>query len=266
MPQKEGWFIWVPAKADDWVTDPQNAAGHWEPSLEPATVSHKPPPAKIADRVRSMFAQGPQWMTFLLRDAQKMGGANEKVDPAFSMATAYLIHTMGKDPKHPEYSDPGQTAWCAACGSTLMDEAGYMNPRSAASADWVKSKKLTVTAPYFGASMVLRNYKSESLDDDELTGKGHLSHLVGISPDGKWYIGLGGNQGNTLKFSKYKVSGFTNIGAYGFQHFDHFAFPANYNGPKLKILVIPISQLDDLNHAFGIHPEAKKQKGAEPTQ
>lgn len=68
-----------------------------------------------------------------------------------------------------------------------------------------------------------------------------------------------------MKFSKYPATGLVFLGEkFGYQHFEHFAFPANYNGPKLALPIIRISALEALNHSFGINPE--KKSGTEPTQ
>jgi len=76
----------------------------------------------------------------------------------------------------------------------------------------------------------------------------HISSLYAMAKSGK-YIMLGGNQGNTLRFSDYGVTS-DYIKGIGYMHLEGFYFPANYNGPHL---VAPTLQsAAKLNQLFGI--------------
>ena len=113
--------------------------------------------------------------------------------------------------------------------------------------DWLHSKDMKKTGPYYGATAIFQDYKDKELTQP--TGSGHIAFLYGFMRGGN-YILAGGNQGDRLKFSSYPItSGYIKaIG--GYMHLEGFYFSADYRGPHI---IAPLYRgAEQLNNYFGI--------------
>ncbi|MBS1669786.1 MAG: hypothetical protein JST58_20625 [Bacteroidetes bacterium] len=197
------------------------------PIIEPGPMPNTPPnpnPVNIPSDVTP-------WMPSILNDAKILGGQTEDDNPTWNLAQKALNFTMGG-----VNADPTETPWCASYGCYKLRNSGASAPRSAASRDWngplVFSKLNEVCSPYYGSIVVFRDYSDAKLKTPKTTG--HIGFLYGLTPNGK-YIILGGNQGNTLRFSIF--SNLQYIKGIGYMHIEGFFMPKNYTGP---LLIAPI--------------------------
>jgi RHS repeat-associated protein len=189
--------------------DPGGSVGP-APSSTPAPIP-SPPPDNTSP-----------WMDRILTSVEITQGTSEKFSPTFDIANEALHYAGG-------LSDPRKYAWCAAFGSWMLNSSGFNAPRTPASRNWLNSDKLVPTGPYYGAIAVFQDYFDPGLK--HRTGTGHIGFLYGFMPGIK-YIILGGNQGNTIKFSAYPTTAYQKeIGAY--MHLEGFYFPSNYSGPRI---------------------------------
>jgi hypothetical protein len=178
-------------------------------------------------------------MDMIAGDVVTIHGTTEESDPTNTIAGNALKFTGINE-------SPTKCAWCASYGSISIYSSGFKQPSSAASSQWLKSKTLMKTGPYFGAIAIFQDYSDPGIKIR--TGLGHIGFLYGITPYGK-YIILGGNQGNTLKFSEFgRTSGY--IKGIGYMHLEGFYFPIDYYGPRQ---IAPIYQsAKQLNRFLGI--------------
>ena len=180
------------------------------------------------------------WMDDILNDVRLIHGVTENNNPTYGIANNALRYAAG-------LSDPTEYAWCSAYACYKLNSVECNQPHTAASRLWTQSSTVVRTGPNYGAIAVFRNYADAGLKRRLSTG--HIGFLYGITPDGK-YIILGGNQGNTLKFSTFSTtSGYIKaIG--GYMHLEGFYFPNDYHGPTP---LAPVYQSSSkLNTLFGI--------------
>lgn len=84
--------------------------------------------------------------------------------------------------------------WCAACACTALEESGYSSPHSAAAIAFAKygtACKLTV-----GCIVVIEHPNKSH----------HVTFCHSISADGHTFVGLGGNQKDSVCYSTYNSS------------------------------------------------------------
>lgn len=146
------------------------------------------------------------WMKFVLDEAKNYGGHDESKNPLNArIKNAYF--TIKNEAVTPN-TDPTKTSWCAAFASWVLQKAGYANPSSCRARefdpayDWNgaqegdrKSGMRKIQTPVYGCIVV---WKSE--------GGGHVGFYYGKTSDNKIVV-LGGNQGNSLKFSNRSPNG-----------------------------------------------------------
>jgi len=200
------------------------------PPLKPACIVCGPPPDPANDFGPPPSNVGPPidnnsnptpWMDRIGFDVTATHGVTEESDPTNTIASNALKYTGVNE-------SPTTCAWCAAYGSITLHNSGFSDPKAAASRLWLKSKDLMKTGPYFGAIAIFQDYSDPSIKIR--TGLGHVGFLYGITPYGK-YIILGGNQGNTIKFSEFgTTSGY--IKGIGYMHLEGFYFPIDYYGSR----------------------------------
>lgn len=215
------------------------------------SVSAGPAPSNVSPPIDNNANFVP-WMDRIGYDAVTIHGTTEGSDPTLTIAGNALKYTGINE-------SPTQCAWCAAYGAITLHNSGFQPPESnsgtkrhpiftpsASSAFWWKSNDLVPTGPYFGAIAVFQDYSDPGIKTR--TGLGHVGFLYGITLYGK-YIILGGNQGNTLKFSEFgRTSGY--IKGIGYMHLEGFFFPLDYYGPRQ---IAPIYQsARQLNRFLGI--------------
>ena len=117
------------------------------------------------------------------------------------------------------------TNWCGAFVSWCFASAGYTPPplscRAAMWQFWKQLKK-----PIYGAAAVIDWGTNELAKPNgvggAVGGDGHITFVVGISKDGKYYYCLGGNQGGVKGARKVKIS------KYSKSDIDWFVIPPEY--------------------------------------
>ena len=134
------------------------------------------------------------WMLEAIREAQLWDGKKERV----ITSTQNFHHELGL------VGEMTHTPWCASFVNYCLKSSDTPYERSASSQFAVSSRKFKkIEKPIYGAIMVMRNYVKATGRD---TGKGHVTFVYGKTHDGRIAC-LGGNQGDAIKFSKYKPTG-----------------------------------------------------------
>jgi uncharacterized protein (TIGR02594 family) len=156
------------------------------------------PPAPVDGRA--------PWMKIVMEEAKNYGGHPESKNPLNArIKSAYFsIKNEAVTPN----TDPTKFSWCATFASWVLQKAGYANPSSCRARefdpayDWNgaqegdrKSGMRKIQTPVFGCIVV---WKSNS--------GGHVGFYYGKTSDNKIVV-IGGNQGNSLKFSNRSPNG-----------------------------------------------------------
>jgi uncharacterized protein (TIGR02594 family) len=119
--------------------------------------------------------------------------------------------------------------WCASFVNFCFKSVGTPFEKSRSSQFACTSKKFVkIDKPVYGALMVLRNYRK---DTGAFDGTGHVTFVYGRA-DNATIVGLGGNQGDMIRASRYRTSGpsseFKLHGKKMQQKFYAFYVPATY--------------------------------------
>ncbi len=190
------------------------------------------------------------WMKIALEEAVKSLGTHEGKEPMLSMGYRYL--KAAGNPYSPDNDDFGQ--WCAAFTTWVVKEANYKIPNNTRSQHIVENEgKLykRISYPIFGAITVYTRRTN--------TKSGHVGMLFGLDKNGD-YILLGGNQGDTIKFSTFgkKKSGSLD--------FNGFFVPIEYSIKSIDKLTKKdyYESDDEVNKLFKIISE--NAKGAPKTK
>ncbi|MDM5179113.1 TIGR02594 family protein [Massilia sp. DJPM01] len=159
------------------------------------------------------------WMVVAIEEARKWAGKEEDV----ITKTGNFHKRMGMG------GEMVNTPWCAAFANYCLKTAGAPYEKSASSQFPTSSKKFKkIGKPVYGAIMVMRNYVRST---GKAHGTGHVTFVYGVTSDGR-VAGLGGNQGDCLKVSKYRVTGvsgsFKLKGVQLDQKFHAFYIPVTY--------------------------------------
>lgn len=158
------------------------------------------------------------WMKILLEEYNKYKGKTQSEEPLKSKISVY--HKEGAN-LNASYS----TYWCASFANWCLKKAKVNNWNSASSQNIRKSKNMKkITEPLYGAIINLHNFKNDGKEN----WQGHSSFLIGESTDGKYYIGLGGNQKKQIKISKYPKSGVSYKTNTYTQKFEGLYWPTDY--------------------------------------
>ncbi|WP_310554708.1 hypothetical protein, partial [Flavobacterium sp.] len=157
-----------------------------------------------------------QWMPFALNEVGQKAISGKK-DNNPRITEYFTASTNGNG------LDEG-TNWCGAFVSWCFSQANYTPPalscRAAMWQFWKQDK------PIYGSAAVIDWDSNQSVKpngkDGAVGGSGHITFVVGISPDGNHYYCVGGNQGGvkgarTVKISKYSKN-----------DIDWFVIPPNY--------------------------------------
>lgn len=137
----------------------------------------------------------PPWMEIAISEAIALGFVHEEKSPANDMAKKYHTHVGKKNAS-------GKTAWCSSFASWCLDQTEYKGSKSAASQSvlWQEGKLFKrIEEPVYGCIVLLTNYV---VSNGRQTSNGHITFLAGKDSNGD-LVCLGGNQGNTLKYSMY---------------------------------------------------------------
>ncbi|MDH4474265.1 MAG: TIGR02594 family protein [Fluviicola sp.] len=146
------------------------------------------------------------WMKVVLEEAKNYGGHDESKNPLNArIKSAYFsIKNEAVTPN----TDPTKFSWCAAFASWVLQKAGFANPSTCRARefdpayDWNggkegdrKSGMRKIQTPVFGCIVVWKSNDG-----------GHVGFYYGKTSDNKIVV-LGGNQGNSLKFSNRSPNG-----------------------------------------------------------
>ncbi|WP_025142908.1 PAAR-like protein [Pedobacter jeongneungensis] len=141
------------------------------------------------------------WMEIALSEAKAMKGNLESEEPMYSRAKSYLEYCNNNSkPTNGEYG-----AWCAAFMNWCIHKTNnpktkkpYNHFNSASSLEPTYNEKYKqIPNAIYGCLVV---YKST-----DGSGKGHTGFLYGKTKDNRFIL-LGGNQGNSIRFSSYGES------------------------------------------------------------
>ncbi|GAA4202651.1 hypothetical protein GCM10022289_17720 [Pedobacter jeongneungensis] len=193
------------------------------------------------------------WMEIALNEAKAMKGCLEKDNPMYARAKAYLKYCDNyEEPTHPK-----KGPWCAAymnwcIGKTKNSKTNqaYSHSNSASSLVPIgnpKYKKIPV--PIYGCLVV---YKATNASG------GHTGFLYGKTKNGRFIL-IGGNQGDSIRFSDYGSS-FTYNGI--IKKFEGFYIPADYqpkDADKLNDKDI-YADVAEINKKYGIKSKLKTNK------
>ncbi|MBF4805897.1 MAG: TIGR02594 family protein [Pseudoleptotrichia goodfellowii] len=172
------------------------------------------------------------WMKIALEEYEKYKGINESKDPLKSRIEK-VYHKEGGG-----ITANSSVAWCASFVNWCLMQVGLNNWHSASSQAIIENKNMKkIEEPVYGAIITMKNYVAK-------TGKehftGHSTFLFGETEDKEFYIGLGGNQSNQLKFSKYRKTGisssFTLKGVRYNQKFYGLYIPNDYDVKEIDKL------------------------------
>lgn len=147
-------------------------------------TSYKP----LESTVKPAQTDAPEWVV----EALKHIGLKEVVGPKHSPAILSWIKNLSG------WFTDDETPWCGTFVAQCLKEAGRGYPkhwyRALAYADY--GTKLA--KPAYGCIGVMGR-----------TGGGHVTFIVGETNDGKYLVGLGGNQSNAVNLMKFPKSRFT---------------------------------------------------------
>ncbi|WP_339020607.1 TIGR02594 family protein [Aeromonas salmonicida] len=130
-----------------------------------------------------MIGEEAPWMSIAIREAKKWHGTKEEnITDNYHALTgnAWLKSLSGTN-----------NAWCASFVSYCLQEAGYAKPKNSQRAKSFledTSRFVEIKDPIYGCIAC---------------GRSHVTFFYGEGSNG-FVIGLGGNQGNSIKFSNFK--------------------------------------------------------------
>lgn len=190
------------------------------------------------------------WMEVALNEAKAMKGCYEGEEPMYTKAKSYLVYCKIK--AEPTNGDEGP--WCAAfmnwCISKTKNAKNkpFSHLNSAGSLAPINNNKYKkIGEPIYGCLVI---YKATNG-----SGKGHTGFLFGKTKDNRFIL-LGGNQGDSIRFSSYGKS-FTYNGIT--KAFEGFYIPADYEpkeADKLNDSDI-YESVAEINKKFGIKNKNK---------
>ncbi|WP_344851107.1 TIGR02594 family protein [Pedobacter jeongneungensis] len=194
------------------------------------------------------------WMEIALNEARAMKGCYEGDEPMYTKAKSYLVYCKNNaDP-----TDGENGPWCASYMNWCIGKTKnaknknqpYSHLKSAGSLAPINHDEYkNIPEPIYGCLVV---YKATNG-----SGKGHTGFLYGKTKDGQ-YILLGGNQGDSIRFSSYGKS-FTYNGVT--KVLKGFYIPTDYenkDADKLRDGDIYESSAV-VNKKYGIKPAPKKE-------
>ncbi|WP_156299953.1 PAAR-like protein [Streptobacillus canis] len=94
-----------------------------------------------------------------------------------------------------------QKPWCASFANWILHISGIGSYKTPSSQEMIK-KLNRIDKSLYGSIVIYTKYD----ENNNSTGHGHITFILGITDDKKQYICLGGNQDREIKFSKYYVN------------------------------------------------------------
>lgn len=194
------------------------------------------------------------WMEIALAEAKAMKGCDEGEEPMYTKAKSYLVYCNNNAKPTDGFNGP----WCAAymnwCISKTKNAKNknepYSHLNSAGSlAPLNHDEYKNIPEAIYGCLVVYEATNG--------SGKGHTGFLYGKTKEGQFIL-LGGNQGDSIRFSGYGKS-FTYEGVT--KTFKGFYIPSDYeikDADKLKDSDIYESSVA-VNKKYSIKPAPKKE-------
>lgn len=159
-----------------------------------------------------------------IKDLQRVLGLHEVNDNA--ALRAYLRSDGGKT-----LGDPKKLPWCGDAVDTSMFNALPKEPRPGALGEnpyWARNWiNFGVAGLYYGSVLVFVRQ-----------GGGHVGYAMGITPDRKYYLVLGGNQGDTVSVKPIATDRCVAQ-----------RFPATWTGPKVLLPRLAMNGKPSTNEA-----------------
>lgn len=154
----------------------------------------------------------PAWIV----EATKHIGLKEIVGPKHNPTIISWIKNLGG------WFTDDETPWCGTFIAQCLKETGRGVPKHWYRALAYESYGAKLVKPAYGCIGVMSR-----------TGGGHVTFIVGETKDGKYLVGLGGNQSNAVNLMKFEKSRFT---AFVWASYDNGVlsspYPDRYNLPK----------------------------------
>ena len=162
------------------------------------------------------------WMKIALEEYRKYKGIKETVNPLADRVREY--HKIGSS--SPKFGP--DKPWCASFVNWVLKQAKVKNWGTASSQGPITDKQKSmkkIDIPVYGAIIMLTNYQKGTMQS---IGQGHVTFLYGETEDGKHYIGLGGNQGDSITLGKFKKTGISYSSKTFDQRFVALYLPSDY--------------------------------------
>ena len=162
------------------------------------------------------------WMKIALEEYRKYKGIKETVNPLADRVREY--HKIGSS--SPKFGP--DKPWCASFVNWVLKQAKVKNWGTASSQGPITDKQKSmkkIDIPVYGAIIMLTNYQKGTMQS---IGQGHVTFLYGETEDGKHYIGLGGNQGDSITLGKFKKTGISYSSKKFDQRFVALYLPSDY--------------------------------------
>lgn len=170
-------------------------------------------PAKNNPVVKPAQSSAPAWIT----EGLKHLGLKEIKGPKHNKNILQWIKNLGG------WFTDDETPWCGTFVAQCLQQAGRGVPKHWYRAkDYGKGYGTQLSKPAYGCLGVMSR-----------TGGGHVTFIVGITEDGKYLVGLGGNQSNAVNLMKFPIARFT---AFTWPTYNSGVasspYPDRYNLPK----------------------------------
>ncbi len=234
-------------------------------------------PIAFVEQMKRVLSGVPPWMEVALEEAKAARFVKEYYSKEPTKAN--IGHMVKKYHNYCGYFDNVGTtkyvederdSWCSSFVSWCLGQTNYKGAKSTASQNvlWKEGEFYKrIEEPEFGCIALFTNYVKSS---GRQTANGHIAFLYGLDDKGN-LICLGGNQADTIKFSRYylnkvcstfeqyqKIEGTEVVVE---QKFQGFFLPINYpegNGKRLE--VIDITKLNNQLAGETVKSDAENEK------
>lgn len=153
-----------------------------------AKTGIKPIPATVKPALSAVQSDAPAWIT----EAVKHIGLKEIVGPKHNTKIISWIKNLGG------WFTTDEVPWCGTFIAQCLKQANRGYPKHWYRALAYESYGTRLAKPAYGCIGVMAR-----------SGGGHVTFIVGETNDGKYLVGLGGNQSNAVNLMKFPKSRFT---------------------------------------------------------
>ncbi|WP_064591509.1 DUF4280 domain-containing protein [Streptobacillus moniliformis] len=164
------------------------------------------------------------WIKYLLKEYNryKFRKRNVKLNEEFKRKIV-MYHKIGGG-----IDANSQTPWCSSFVNWILDVSGIGSFKTASSQQMINKLK-RIDKPLYGSILIFTKYNK----NNEATGHGHITFLMGITDDKKQYICLGGNQEREIKYSKYYLDKKMGVKG-GYFKLNGIFWPPDYPDDKIE--------------------------------